>query len=127
MPQISATALARAGAKFQTVKELNKQDNVLGAFANVLTIISEVADTRHWSLLPSSIQTATSYDNSGTVNISSKYHLKLGLNQTSLPNDIKAINKNTNQISTNGNQLLANKNSVILLSSLSNKIHIANF
>ncbi len=49
MPAISAMALARAGAKFQTVKELNKKDNVLGAFANVLTIISEVADLRHWS------------------------------------------------------------------------------
>jgi hypothetical protein len=127
MPQISATALARAGAKFQTVKELNKQDNVLGAFANVLTIISEVADTRHWSLLPSSIQTATSYDNSGTVKASSKYHLKLGFNQASLPNDNKAMNKNTKQGSTNSNQILADKNAVILLSSLSNKIHIANF
>ena len=127
MPQISATALARAGAKFQTVKELNKQDNVLGAFANVLTIISEVADTRHWSLLPSSIQTATSYDNSGTVKASSKYHLKLGFNQASLPNDNKDMNKNTKQGSTNSNQILADKNAVILLSSLSNKIHIANF
>lgn len=127
MPKISATALARAGAKFQTVKELNKQDNVLGAFANVLTIVSEVADTRHWSLLPSSIQTATSYDNSGSVKASNKYHLTLGLKQASLPNNNKAMNKNTEQVSTNGNQILADKNAVILLSSLSNKIHIANF
>ncbi len=127
MPQISATALARAGAKFQTVKELNKKDNVLGAFANVLTIISEVADLRHWSLLPSSIQTATSYDNAGTVNASSKYHLKMGLKQESLPKNISTSDDSTNHLSSSNNQILADKNAIILLSSLSNKIHIANF
>lgn len=126
MPAISAMALARAGAKFQTVKELNKKDNVLGAFANVLTIISEVADLRHWSLLPSSIQIATSYDNSGTIRLSSKYHLKVDLKQESLPK-INNATANTNQIVSNSNQLLANKNAIILLSSLSDKIHIANF
>jgi hypothetical protein len=73
MPTISAMALARAGAKFQTVKELNKKDNVLGAFANVLTIISEVADLRHWSLLPSSIQIATSYETTASLQLSSRY------------------------------------------------------
>jgi len=79
MPLITATALARAGAKFQTVKELNKKDNVLGAFANVLTIISEVADLRHWSMLPSSIQIATSYESAGSLKISSRYgHQTLG-------------------------------------------------
>jgi hypothetical protein len=51
----------------------------------------------------------------------------LGFNQASLPNDNKAMNKNTKQGSTNSNQILADKNAVILLSSLSNKIHIANF
>jgi len=70
-------ALARAGAKFQTVKELNKKDNVLGAFANVLTIISEVADLRHWGMLPSSIQIATSYDTPSTLHSSSRHGLQM--------------------------------------------------
>lgn len=73
MPAITAMALARAGTKYQTVKELNKKDNVLGAFANVLTIISEVADLRHWSMLPSSIQIATSYEATTTLQLSSRY------------------------------------------------------
>ncbi len=127
MPKISAMALARAGAKFQTVKELNKKDNTLGAFANVLSIISEVADLRHWSLLPSSIQIATIYDKSGAIKLSGRYHLQLGLPQGRLANNNKITDEDTNQVISTGNQLLANKNAVILLSSLTNKIHIANF
>ena len=73
MPKITAMALARAGVKYQTVKELNKQDNLLGAFANVLTIVSEVADLRHWSMLPSSIQIATSYETTASLQLSSRY------------------------------------------------------
>jgi hypothetical protein len=102
MASITATALARAGLKFQSVKEVNKNDSTLGAFANVLTILSEVADTRHWSMLPSSIQVATSYGSQSKLNISSKF----------------------------GNKSLAispNANTVILLSSITSKIHTANY
>jgi hypothetical protein len=102
MASITATALARAGLKFQSVKEVNKNDSTLGAFANVLTILSEVADTRHWSMLPSSIQVATSYGSQSKLNISSKF----------------------------GNKSLAissNSNTVILLSSITSKIHTANY
>ncbi len=127
MPAISAMALARAGAKFQTVKELNKKDNVLGAFANVLTIISEVADLRHWSLLPSSIQIATSYDNSGFVNASGRYHLQMNLPQGKPAKDKKVTDTNTAKINSFSNQLSADKNAVILLSSLTSRVHVANF
>lgn len=187
MPLITATALARAGAKFQTVKELNKKDNVLGAFANVLTIISEVADLRHWSMLPSSIQIATSYEAAGTLRLSSRYgQQRLGVSpheefqmkpheSTALANnmaDNATSEKSTadNYLSVEGNdeELIARKlkakskaveeieskqvtskvsappektsiesiaylndpakkNAVILLSSITNKIHIASF
>lgn len=107
MPKITAMALARAGAKFQTVKELNKKDNVLGAFANVLTIISEVADLRHWGMLPSSIQVATSYSTKKTLNLSTHYGQQtLDLSQSTIS---------------------GKSHSVILLSSLTNQIHLASF
>ncbi|WP_096086509.1 hypothetical protein [Agaribacterium haliotis] len=56
MGRISATALARAANKYMMVKKAQEQDNILGAVANVLTLVSEYADTRQWALLPSSIQ-----------------------------------------------------------------------
>jgi len=176
MPAISAMALARAGAKFQTVKELNKKDNVLGAFANVLTIISEVADLRHWSMLPSSIQIATSYDKAATLQFSSRYgqqtlggsnndeyqskphedatlESNIAANTTSGDNDealigrklitkskaakkidLKHVNStvsdSTAKIPRESITYLSDttkKNAVILLSSLTNKIHIASF
>jgi hypothetical protein len=102
MTEITAVAIARAGIKFQTVKELNKNDSTLGAFANVLTILSEVADTRHWGMLPSSIQIATSYSPQTTLNVSSK-HGNTALN------------------------ISGKSNTIILLSSLTNKVHIANY
>ena len=181
MPVISAMALARAGAKFQTVKELNKKDNVLGAFANVLTIISEVADLRHWSLLPSSIQIAVSYEKAATLQLSSRYG-QLFIDATNdqqieQVQEIDPLESNIIDNSTADNQLSAeesiegaisrkhitksmtaksralhedilkvspttvkktrtniakinnstNKNAVVLLSSLTNKIHIASF
>ncbi len=107
MPAITAMALARAGAKYQAVKELNKKDNVLGAFANVLTILSEVADLRHWSMLPSSIQIATSFTSTQTLHVSTHF----GQKTVKLPS-ITASKKN---------------NAVILLSSLTSQVHSASF
>lgn len=185
MPAISAMALARAGAKFQTVKELNKKDNVLGAFANILTIMSEVADLRHWSLLPSSIQIAISYETTATLQLSSRYGQQFidaaNGQQIEQVQEIdplaSTLTNNTADNSISDNQLSAeesleeaisrnhitesmtaksralhedilkvspttvkktrtniakinnstNKNAVVLLSSLTNKIHIASF
>jgi len=179
MPKITAMALARAGAKFQTVKELNKKDNVLGAFANVLTIISEVADLRHWGMLPSSIQIATSYDTSGTLYSSSRYGLQMGQYQEKEQEAVEtlATDKSGTEEIIVGHQVIAEdsvedlilrkqvaksktakarantedfskvnatadktftestvkinnsaqKNAVILLSSLTNRIHVASF
>ncbi|WP_370978809.1 hypothetical protein [Agaribacterium sp. ZY112] len=58
MPKLSAAALARAATKYKAVKSAQEQDSMLGAFANVLTIISEQADIRQWAVLPSSMQVA---------------------------------------------------------------------
>jgi hypothetical protein len=102
MVKITSVALARAGLKFQTVKEMNKNDSTLGAFANVLTMLSEVADTRHWGMLPSSIQVATSQSSQRTLNVLTR-------------DGNKSVN-----ISETGN-------TIILLSSLTNKAHIANY
>ena len=186
MPAITAMALARAATKYQTVKELNKKDNVLGAFANVLTIVSEVADLRHWGLLPSSIQVATTYATTGTLKLSNSYgqqtlgtpdnvsdkHEKapavaaIPASSQSEEDDITSVQQDSEQ---NSNEQLisrklntkskaarkrapseavlkerqsaeripkediaylnytSNKNAVILLSSLTNKVHIANF
>jgi len=102
MGKITAVALARAGIKFQTVKEMNKNDSTLGAFANVLTILSEVADTRHWGMLPSSIQVATAQSSQPTLTVTTKFGNKsLTISETG--------------------------NSVILLSSLTSKVHVTNF
>jgi len=191
MPAITAMALARAGVKYQTVKELNKKDNVLGAFANVLTIVSEVADLRHWSMLPSSIQIATSYETATTLQLSSRYgqqilnvatngQQKEKINETeiiastltnnstnnnttekrtsdyelsteenieevisrqhitkSMTAKAKALNEDISKVSpatvNKTSKTIAKinnsvkKNAVILLSSLTNKIHIASF
>lgn len=58
LPGIIATTTARAVAKYYAVKEAGKQDSWAGIIANVATVLSEVADTRSWNMLPSSIQVA---------------------------------------------------------------------
>lgn len=102
MAKITTMALARAGVKFQSVKELHKSDSTLGAFANILTIMSEVADTRHWSMLPSSIQVATSYVSRPNLQILTKF--------------------GTETLNISGHT-----HTVVLLSSLTNKAHTASY
>ena len=55
---IYAMTLTRMVSKYKIVKSAGNQDDSLGLFINILTMLSEVADTRSWNMLPSSIQFA---------------------------------------------------------------------
>ncbi len=102
MPTIAATSLARAAVKYQTVKALNEVDPLAGALANLATELTEIADTRHWGMLPSSIQIATCYSVQPTLNISTKFGTQV-------------VNISESQ------------NTIILLSSLTKNVHLANY
>lgn len=53
---ITATVTARALIKYQLVNASKKENNIMGMMMNIITIATEIADTRSWSFLPSSIQ-----------------------------------------------------------------------
>ena len=55
---IYAMTLTRMVSKYKIVKSAGNQDDSLGLFINIFTMLSEVADTRSWNMLPSSIQFA---------------------------------------------------------------------
>jgi hypothetical protein len=55
---IYAMTLARMVTKYELVKSAGNQNGSLGLFMNIVTLLSETADTRSWNMLPSSIQFA---------------------------------------------------------------------
>ncbi len=55
---IYAMTLARMVSKYELVKSAGNQNDGLGLFINIITMLSEAADTRSWNMLPSSIQFA---------------------------------------------------------------------
>ena len=55
-PSILLLTTTRAIAKYASVKAVDRHDPLLGAFFNLLTLWSEVADLRSWNMLPSTIQ-----------------------------------------------------------------------
>ena len=55
---IYAMTLARMVSKYALVKSAGNQNSSLGLFINILTMLSESADTRSWNMLPSTIQFA---------------------------------------------------------------------
>ncbi len=55
---IHAMTLARMVSKHQLVKGVKDQNSGLALFANIFTLLTETADLRSWSMLPSSIQIA---------------------------------------------------------------------
>jgi hypothetical protein len=55
---IYAMTLTRMVSKYEIVKSAGKQNDNLGLFINIITMLSESADTRSWNMLPSSIQLA---------------------------------------------------------------------
>lgn len=58
IPQITVTAMARAALKYEAVDNAQKQGDFAKVLMNVATAITEIADTRSWSMLPSSVQIA---------------------------------------------------------------------
>lgn len=57
-PAILARAIARAALKSKAVRETRKNDEALGFIVNVAGVVTERADTRSWSTLPSQIDVA---------------------------------------------------------------------
>jgi hypothetical protein len=55
---IYASTLARMVGKYALVKSASNQDSGLGLLVNIATMLSELADTRSWNMLPSTIQFA---------------------------------------------------------------------
>jgi hypothetical protein len=55
---IYAMTLARMVTKYELVKIAGNQNDGLGLLMNIATMLSESADTRSWSMLPSTIQFA---------------------------------------------------------------------
>ncbi len=51
-----ALSLARVVSKHQLVKKSREQDPLLGALVDLASILTEVADTRSWNLLPATVQ-----------------------------------------------------------------------
>lgn len=54
-----ALSLARVATKHKLVKNSREQDPLLGFLADLASILTEVADTRSWNLLPATIQVGT--------------------------------------------------------------------
>ncbi len=55
---IYTMALARILAKYQVVDAVQQQNDFAGMVANLTAMLTEVADTRSWNMLPSTIQVA---------------------------------------------------------------------
>ena len=79
-PSILLLTTTRAVAKYQLVKEAQKQDPLLGAILNMTTLVSEVADVRSWNMLPASIQFSYLETNSDKVAIQSAKHAGMVIN-----------------------------------------------
>jgi len=58
MPAITARAVARAVVKYNVNKQVQKQNDALGIFMNLVTAFTERADTRSWLTLPKNIYLA---------------------------------------------------------------------
>ena len=74
---IHAMTLARMVSKYQLVKGAENQDNLLGLFMNVFTILSESADTRSWNMLPSTMQFARFSVPAGEYSLPYPHYAKL--------------------------------------------------
>ena len=57
-PEIYAMSLARIISKHQAVRAARNDSQLAAILANLVTIFSEIADTRSWNMLPSTIQIA---------------------------------------------------------------------
>jgi hypothetical protein len=57
-PSILLLTTTRAVAKYQLVKNVQKQDPLVGFLVNIGTVLTEEADLRSWNMLPANIQFA---------------------------------------------------------------------
>ena len=55
-PKIMVRTIVRGFVKYLAYREADKKDKVLGFFANLLNVATEIADTRSWVSLPHNIQ-----------------------------------------------------------------------
>ncbi|MBL0711864.1 MAG: hypothetical protein JJV99_12760, partial [Colwellia sp.] len=118
MPEITSTALVRASAKYALVNNMNQQDPILGAFANVFTLMSEVADLRHWTLLPAGIQIARfSFD----MNSDMDSDMNSDVDSDTSHFDLSSY-KATQAITT-----VENTRQIVFVSSLTEKVFTATF
>ena len=68
-PSILLLTSTRAIAKYQLVRNAQKQDPLIGLLANLVTVVSENADLRSWNMLPATIQFAYLTPNTNSVMI----------------------------------------------------------
>ena len=69
MPGITGRALARLVVKGSAIREVEKNDQLLGIMANIAAVASERADTRSWVTLPARLHFARLYLPSGRYEI----------------------------------------------------------
>lgn len=55
-PSILLLTTTRALAKYELVRRVNQQDNLIGLLLNIATVVTERADLRSWNMLPGNIQ-----------------------------------------------------------------------
>ncbi|HEY7867077.1 MAG TPA: hypothetical protein VIC51_13885 [Psychromonas sp.] len=55
-PSILLLTTTRALAKYELVRRVNQQDNLIGLLLNIATVVTENADLRSWNMLPGNIQ-----------------------------------------------------------------------
>ncbi|MFT6924732.1 MAG: hypothetical protein ACJAZP_000290 [Psychromonas sp.] len=55
-PSILLLTTTRAVAKYELVRRVNQQNNLLGLLFNLATVVTDRADLRSWNMLPANIQ-----------------------------------------------------------------------
>lgn len=58
LPAITARAFARAVTKYSISRNVQRQDDLVGLLFNVMTVMTEQADTRSWLTLPAEVHMA---------------------------------------------------------------------
>ncbi len=97
-PSILLLTTTRAIAKYELVKQADKQDSLLGALVNIATVLTEVADLRSWNMLPSNIQFAyiETAENEVVINSSNTLSQKITINNGS--KNVVLINSLSNEV-----------------------------
>ena len=97
-PSILLMTTSRAILKYQAVKQAEKQSSLVGILANILTVISEVADVRSWNMLPSNIQFGYVETDDGSVTLSSANTASQTVNLKAHSENLLLINSLTSDV-----------------------------